>query len=165
MRMPRLYFRLLGCVVCLLSMAAMGTAAQNENASIAFNEQTKVFRIDASNVSYIFGLNENDELQALYWGPKLASSDTTPAAHSLGPVSGQDTSINLTPQEFAGWGGGLVLEPSLKVTFPDGNRDLVLHYVSHRIDGPVLIVTMKDISREVFVELRYEIDAANGVLA
>jgi alpha-galactosidase len=165
MRMPKRYLRFLGCVVFLLAVAAEKASAQNANGSITFNEQTKVFRIDGSSVSYLFGLNENDELQALYWGPKLASSDTTPAAHSLNPVSGQDTSINLTPQEFAGWGGGLVLEPSLKITFPDGNRDLVLHYASHHIDGPVLTVTLKDISREVFVELRYEIDAATGVLA
>jgi alpha-galactosidase len=71
----------------------------------------------------------------------------------------------VTPQEFAGWGAGLVLEPGVKITFPDGNRDLVLHYVSHHIDGPVLTVRLKDISREVFVDLRYEIDDATGVLA
>ena len=37
--------------------------------------------------------------------------------------------------------------------------------VSHHIDGPVLTVTLKDISRDVFVELRYEIDSVTGVLA
>jgi hypothetical protein len=30
----------------------------------------------------------------------------------------------------SGWGGGIYVEPALKVTFSDGNRDLVLHYVS-----------------------------------
>jgi alpha-galactosidase len=145
--------------------ASAGALAQGPAASVTYDEPTKVFRIDGGDVSYAFGLNENDELQALYWGRKLAQSDTIPVAHSVRPWSGQDTSINLTPQEFTGWGGGLVLEPSLKITFPDGNRDLVLRYVSHRIDGPVLTVILKDISRDVVVELRYEIDPATGVLA
>ena len=43
-------------------------------------------------------------------------------------LAGFDSSYNNTPQEYAGWGAGLFLEPALKVTFADGNRDLVLHY-------------------------------------
>jgi alpha-galactosidase len=145
----------------------MGTLAfaQSAAASLSYNEQSKVFRIDAAAISYAFGVNERDELQALYWGQRLGASDILPAAHSVSSWSGQDTSTNVTPQEFAGWGGGLVTEPGLKITFPDGNRDLVLHYVSHHIDGPVLTVTLKDISRDVFVELRYEADEATGILA
>ena len=50
------------------------------------------------------------------------------------------------------------------MTFPDGNRDLVLHYVSHTIRNDGFVVTLKDISREVFVELHYSVDAATGVL-
>ena len=60
-----------------------------------------------------------------------------------------------TPQEFSGWGAGLYVEPALKVTFPDGNRDLVLHYLSHKIDGDSLTIRLKDVERDVFVDLRY----------
>ena len=42
-------------------------------------------------------------------------------------------------------GDGLYVEPVLKITFPDGNRDLVLHYVSHSVDGSRLKLVMKDI--------------------
>jgi alpha-galactosidase len=149
----------------LLPLMAGRVAAQNANGSITYDEHTKIFRIDAADVTYAFGINENADLQALYWGGRLKASDALPVPKPTKPWSGQDTSINLTPQEFTGWGGGLVLEPSLKITFPDGNRDLVLHYVSHRIEGQTLTVTMKDILREVFVELRYEIDGGTGVLA
>ena len=45
-----------------------------------------------------------------------------------------DGSYTNTPQEYAGWGAGLFIEPALKVTFPDGNRDLVLHYESQTDD-------------------------------
>jgi alpha-galactosidase len=41
----------------------------------------------------------------------------------------------------------------------------VLHYVSHQIDGDTLLVRMKDISREVYVTLRYRMDGETGVLA
>lgn len=33
----------------------------------------------------------------------------------------------------------------MKITFPDGNRDLVLHYVAHSVDGSRLKLVMKDI--------------------
>ena len=63
-----------------------------------------------------------------------------------------------------GWGGGLFVEPDLKITFPDGNRDLVLKYVSHTIQGSDLSILMKDISREVYVTLDYQADAETGIL-
>ena len=82
-----------------------------------------------------------------------------------GGSSGFDLPVNATPQEFTGWGGGLVVVPDLKITFPDGNRDLVLHYVSNAIRGNVLTITLKDISRDVFVDLQYEMDSETGMLA
>jgi alpha-galactosidase len=155
-------FRFAGFSLLLPLCSLYGIA---QTPSVSYNEQTKVFRIDAADVTYAFGVNETGEVQALYWGARLAGSDAVPAAKSTPPWSGQDTSVNITPQEFTGWGGGLVLEPGVKITFPDGNRDLVLHYVSHKIDGPILTVTLKDISRDVFVELRYEVDGASGIIA
>jgi alpha-galactosidase len=59
----------------------------------------------------------------------------------------------------------LLTEPGLKVTFPDGNRDLVLHYVSHQLKGSSVDVTLKDVEREVYVVLHYAIDAATGIIA
>ena len=70
-----------------------------------------------------------------------------------------------SPQEFAGWGGGLTAEPSLKITFADGNRDLVLRYVSHQVQHDAMTIVLKDIERDVFVTLHYEMDAATGILA
>lgn len=61
-------------------------------------------------------------------------------------------------------GGGLFIEPDLKITLPDGNRDLELKYISHRIDGNNLSIVMKDISREVYVTLQYQADEETGIL-
>jgi alpha-galactosidase len=77
-----------------------------------------------------------------------------------------DSSYTTTPQEYAGWGAGLFTEPALKVSFADGNRDLVLHFVQATPNGAQsLEVVLKDISREVYVTLKYFIDADSGILS
>jgi alpha-galactosidase len=153
-----LYIALIAFVA---SVSAMGQA---NAASIVFDRQAQVFRIDAADMSYVLGINEKKQVQTLYWGKRLSAADTFAAAHSDPGLSAFDASINTTQQEFAAWGGGLYVEPDLKITFPDGNRDLVLEYVSHSIAGNRLTLRLKDISREVYVELQYEADGATGIL-
>jgi len=136
-----------------------------QTSPITYNEASKVFRIDTAGITYAFGINDRSELQPLYWGAKLGATDQIPPARVFPEAASFDLTTTVTPQEFAGWGAGLYVEPALKITFPDGNRDLVLHYVSHKIDGPVLTVVVKDISRDVFVNLRYEVDPATGIVS
>ena len=88
-----------------------------------------MFRLDGGNSTYAFGVNERGELQPLYWGGRLGAQDAVPAAHSLPEMASFDSPYTTTPQEYASWGAGLFTEPALKVTFADGNRDLVLHFV------------------------------------
>ncbi|WP_433969753.1 alpha-galactosidase [Tunturiibacter gelidiferens] len=139
-------------------------AGQSNAALIHFDGQTQVFRIDAGDISYVLGINEKKQLQAIYWGKRLSTADAFAMPHSDPGLSSFESSSNTTQQEFVGWGGGLYVEPDLKVTFPDGNRDVVLQYVSHRIDGSQLTILLKDVSREVYVELQYQIEATTGVL-
>ena len=159
---PLLLASLWTILICCISSVPM--IAQSTHAPIRFDAQTQVFRIESADESYIFGINEKKQIQTLYWGRRLNDADTFAAAKSDPGLSGFDTSVNTTRQEFVAWGGGLYVEPNLKVTFPDGNRDLVLQYVSHTIEGDRLDILMKDISREVFVELEYRIDESTGVL-
>src|SRR5580692_7169739 len=91
-----------------------------------------MFRLDGGDTTYDFGENERGELQALFWGGKLAQGDKVAAAHSLPEMASCDSPGTTTPQEYAAWGAGLFTEPALKITFADGNRDLVLHYVSSK---------------------------------
>jgi alpha-galactosidase len=138
--------------------------AQSNLPSIHFDAQTRVFRIDAADMSYLLGINENKQVQTLYWGKRLSAEDLFAAPHSDPGLSAFDSSINTTRLDFVAWGGGLYVEPDLKVTFPDGNRDLVLQYVSHTIEGDHLAILLKDISRDVYVELEYQADKGTGVL-
>jgi alpha-galactosidase len=151
-------------LVAAICIAPHLLRAQAEDSSIRFDKQTQVFRIDAADVSYVFGINAKKEVQTLYWGKRLNAEDTF-ATPVLDPgAAAFDPSLDTTRQEFVAWGGGLYVEPDLKITFPDGNRDLVLQYVSHTIKGNHLILRLKDVSREVYVELQYEMDPATGIL-
>ena len=133
-------------------------------AEIRYDESTRVFELSSQQVTYAFGVNELGQLQSLYWGSRRTPNDTLPAAKSDTGSASFDPPTGSTPQEYAAWGAALYTEPALKVSFPDGNRDLVLHYLSHQLDGSHLSVLLKDISRDVRVELRYDIDPDSGIL-
>ena len=140
----------------LILLAASGAAAQTP----------QVFRLDGGSSTYAFGVNENGQLQSLYWGGRLGPHDNIPAAHSLPEMASFDSPSTTTPQEYASWGAGLFTEPALKITFPDGNRDLVLHFVSATPGGSQTIdVLLKDVSREIYVTLHYSMDRDSGILA
>jgi alpha-galactosidase len=147
----------------LLLCASLFSVAQTTSSS--FDADAKIFRLDGGNVSYVFGVNPRGELQQLYWGGRLAASDHFGKAVAMREAASFDSSYTTTPQEYAGWGAGLFVEPALKVTFADGVRDLVLHYDSHEMTPNGVDVVLKDIKRYVFVTLHYSMDPESGILA
>jgi alpha-galactosidase len=148
----------------LLACLLMGAAAVAQAQTIRYDATTRVFRIDTDAVSYAFGVNENDQLQTLYWGARLATSDALPAAHTNEGNVSFDPPASTSLQEYAGWGGSMYVEPDLKLRYADGNRDLVLHYVSHRIKGDTLDVHLRDIRQPLDVTLHYVVDPATGII-
>lgn len=148
---------------CLAVLAASLTLAAQS--APLFDQSAKVFRLDGGNVSYVFGVNPRGELQQLYWGGRLAATDHFGPAVPMREAASFDSSYTTTPQEYAGWGAGLFVEPALKVTFANGNRDLVLHYEGHEATPHGVNVVLQDIKSEVFVTLHYEMDPASGILA
>lgn len=157
--------------VRLASMALMMGLAIDPMAIVAqaagdirFDPATKVFRIDGGGVTYAFGINNVGGLQSVFWGARLGREDGLPAAVAMPEAASFDSSYTTTTNEYAGWGGGLYVEPALKVSYPDGNRDLILRYVSHTIKGDELTVVLKDVDRDLYVELHYVVDDATGIL-
>jgi alpha-galactosidase len=144
-------------------MAGSSLGAQSTH--VAFDASAKVFRMDGGNSSYIFGVNPRGELQSIYWGGRLGENDSLPQPQPMREAASFDSSYTTTPEEYAGWGAGLFVEPALKITFADGNRDLVLHYDSHTTKPDGVDVVLKDISRKIFVTLHYSIDAASGIVS
>ena len=156
MRLSSFLSAFLPASVLLTLLAAGSSAAQT----------VQVFRLDGGDSTYAFGVNERGELQTLYWGGRVGAHDSIPPAHSLPEWASFDSPSTTTPQEYAGWGAGLFTEPALKVSFADGNRDLVLHFVKATPkDSNSLDLLLKDISREIYVTLRYSIDQESGILA
>ncbi len=133
--------------------------------TVGFDPASKVFRLDGDGVSYAFGVNPRGELQQIYWGGRLGAADSFPQAQPMPEWASFDASYSTTPQEYAGWGGGLFVEPALKVTFADGNRDLVLHYESHTTRADGIDVVLKDIERKIYVTLHYTMEPQSGILA
>ncbi|QWF14853.1 alpha-galactosidase [Lysobacter capsici] len=133
-------------------------------ASVGFDAQTRVFRLDGGQVTYAFGINDAGQLQAVHWGGRLAAGDPLGPVKALPGHASFDLSASVTPQEFPAQGGGIYSEVALKVAYADGNRDTVLRYVSHRIDGDALVIRMQDIAAPLQVSLRYTIDADTGVV-
>src|SRR5215468_10596941 len=149
--------------ILVLLLVATSASAQ-ASAPIRFLEKSKIFVLDAGGGSYVFGVNDQNALQHIYWGGRVRRDTDFSSARSFPEWASFDVSTTTTPQEYPGWGAGLFVEPSLKITFPDGNRDLVLHYVEHRINGNTATVTLKDIERELFVRLRYTVYSASGII-
>ena len=155
--------RSIAAAIFSLFIPAM-VCAQPGSAAIHYDEATHVFRIDAADTTYVLGVNEKEQVQSLYWGKRLGDQDHFPAAKAGVEAASFDLPTNTTQHEFVGWGAGLYVEPDLKITFPNGNRDLELKYVSHSIDGNKLSIVMKDISLEVYVTLEYLADGETGIV-
>ncbi len=95
----------------------------------------------------------------------MSAVDHFPQALPVPVWASFDSSYTTTPQEYAGWGAGLFIEPALKITFADGNRDLVLHYDSHSHDGRWRGYRPEGHQTRHFVTLHYAIDPDSGILA
>lgn len=151
------------CLALLGGMASLA-AARGVMASVAVQNGSPVFRLDGGNVSYAFGVNPDGRLQSIYWGAALAPSDQLAKPLPVAENSTNETSVTVTPFEYPGFGAGLTTEPALKVSFPDGVRDLDLRYASHTLAGDGISIHLKDVQRAVHVTLVYSMDPATGIL-
>src|SRR6202023_1550595 len=144
------------CVCRILSRVLRIVVVGLLGAGACWGQTPQVFRLDGGASTYVFGVNERGELQAVYWGGRLGAHDAMAAPHSMPEMASFDSPYTTTPLEYASWGAGLFTEPGLKVTFADGNRDLVLHFVSGKPAGVgVFEISLKDVSRKIYVTLRY----------
>ncbi len=150
----------------LMAVGALGDAgvAMN-NAPVRYLPNLKVWVLTTARTSYAMGLNERNELQFLYWGEKLASDNDLSAAHSQREAASFNSSETMTNLEYPGWGGEYYNEPSLKITLADGDRDLVLKYVSYEIHGDTLTIRLKDIQYGLFVSLIYQVFPQEDIIS
>ena len=126
-----------------------------------------VLETDAS--LYVLARNYRGGLQHLYWGGRLNGVDQLTPGHFLATQIPKDVDGGhrgeIRNEEYPAWGGPRFEEPCLKVAFADGARDLVLEYVSDRIQGAVLEVVLKDVRADVFVTLTYRVSPHTGIIS
>jgi alpha-galactosidase len=133
-------------------------------AQIQFDQTRKVWLITSPHSSYAMGIGPAGEIQHLYWGGPISRIEDVPAAQERRDISSFDPHQMLENEEFPGWGGPRYYEPALKITRADGNRDLVLHYASHRIQGDDLELRLKDIRDDIEATLHYRLYPETGII-
>jgi len=67
-------------ILALTVSVAVSAQPQITDSRTNFDSTNKVFRLDGGGVSYIFGVNPKGELQQIYWGGRLAATDSFPQA-------------------------------------------------------------------------------------
>ena len=126
---------------------------------IFYYEKEKTFILQTVNTSYAFCVGEKDYLLHLHWGGKVNGPEDLPTVPELAQrvaMIGRG-SDRLELLEYRSWGGPSTKEPALKITFPDGTRNLYLAYSSHTVDGDMLRVVLKEIQYGVEVTLCYRV--------
>ena len=101
--------------------------------AIRFAPDRKVFLLTTSQNSYAMGIAPDGSLRHIYWGAPLWNLTDLPALAPARELSSFDPRQMMENEEFPGWGGTRYYEPALKIVRENGDRDLVLAYVSHRI--------------------------------
>jgi alpha-galactosidase len=146
--------------VTVLLLLALPLFAQ----SIRFAADRKVFLLSTSRNSYAMGIAADGALRHIYWGPPLWNLADLPALAPARELSSEDPRQNMENEEFPGWGGTRYYESALKIARENGDRDLVLVYVSHRIAGNDLDIALKDIRDPIEVTLHYRVYPEYGIL-
>jgi alpha-galactosidase len=150
-------------IASLLLISALGATGLTAQA-IQYVEGRKVWLLTTRDNSYAMGVDPNGTLQHLYWGAPLWRADDVPAAAARRELSSFDPPEMLQREEFPAWGGTRYYEPALKLTRADGNRDVVLRYLSHQIRENSLDITLKDIRDDIQVVLHYRVYPEYGIL-
>ncbi|MDQ2775996.1 MAG: alpha-galactosidase [Acidobacteriota bacterium] len=149
-------------IFTFFAVALFQTAsAQN----IRFDEGRKIWLLKTTQSSYVMGVTPGNQLQHLYWGGPLWRMEDIPRATEKRDISSFDPHQMIDNEEFPGWGGPRYYECALKVARADGDRDLVLRYVSQHIDGDRLDITLKDIHDDIEAVLHYRVYPDAGIIA
>lgn len=138
--------------------------------SIEYLNDQKIFALQTKNTSYVFKLYEETPkykgsttrvyLRSLYWGKRVNRIDDFARPFNWyinGYNDGGKHSHERFTCEFVGDGGMFYSEPTLRVEFADGVRDLFLNYISHEIFDNTLKVILKDVFYDIEVDLYYKV--------
>lgn len=109
--------------------------------SISYNKDTKIFKLDTKENSYVFMVTEFGYLAHLYYGKYLQTDDLAYSLQlddiSLSPnpagATDRTFSLDVIPSEYSLYGRGDFRESSIMVEQEDGSRVVDLTYKEHTI--------------------------------
>lgn len=131
----------------LLAIALCAPA--RTHCAVAPLEGNKGWILETANSAYVIGQSEGRVFNA-WWGPKLDRKD-----YDLRPLYMPAFSDGPARLEYPGWGGMYYAEPTLKVQFADGNRDLQLKFAAAEISAGTLTIKLRDEHYRIEVALHY----------
>lgn len=117
--------------------------------------ENNIFYLTTADTAYLIHLTEEKKPVHLYYGAKLTRQEDYPQPRpdeQFTSFSGYyydvaaEFPVQTRIQEFS---------PCLKVTFPDGTRDLDLRYQRHEIQDNWLVLILKEVNYPLFVTLQY----------
>ena len=149
----------------LVSISILLLGGACAHAAATFDPAHRIFRLDGGQSSYAFGIDTDGMVKPVYWGPRLPPGEELHITPGNPHLASFETRTGQEAQEYPGWGGGLNTEPALKISWPDGVRDVVLKYVGHRVGRDRIDVELADIARPLHVTLHYVVDPATGIVA
>lgn len=122
--------------------------------------------LETATTAYAFGINAAGALAHCYWGCRLPRSTDYPPPPNPAVWASFDSAAHLTPEEYPAYGGMKFTEPSLKLTFADGTRDVVLCFVSATLnaENDELRIQLRDAAYPVHVTLIYRVHAAYDLI-
>jgi alpha-galactosidase len=140
-------------------------AAQAPVPAIQYDASRHIWLLTTKHNSYAMGVDANGALQHLYWGAPLWRLEDLPQAAARRDISSFDPHQMIENEEFPAWGGPRFYEATLKLTRPDGNRDLVLKYASHTIEANKLNIELRDIKDNITATLHFQVYPDYGIIS
>ncbi|MCU0499726.1 MAG: alpha-galactosidase [Anaerolineae bacterium] len=118
---------------------------------------TTFWILETQRTAYSLGVSPAGRLIHTYWGPKLPYREDYPIPQESREWASFNHPEQLTPEEYPAYGDYKFIDPCLKVTFPDGTRDLVLRFDHAEQDAQQLQIVLKDTHYALNVVLIYQV--------
>jgi alpha-galactosidase len=120
--------------------------------------------LETKSTGYALGLNEAGFLVNRYWGARLPFVDDYPTPQDSNGWASFNGSAHLLAEEYPGYAGTKYNEPTLKVTFADQVRDVVLRYASADVDETTLTLHLVDAYYPFQVNLHYRVHEQSDLI-
>ena len=116
--------------------------------------------LETRKAAYALGLNPAGLLTHRYWGARLPYVEDYPSPFNPVHWASTDGPHHFVPEEYPGYAGTKYVDPTLKVTFADAVRDVVLEFQDFTVTGspqPELALRLTDSVYPLQVTLHYRL--------